>query len=196
VQVQFDDMVKAHVEPNEITATTLVRLATHPKEVMEAADIAQKHGISGPGLLSAAVSKLYRHTDAEGLLTWAFGFARDRSFFLPLMVFEPAIAGYRRSGKVDDALRLVMAFPHLSSSKALLSDKSLQDFARRKFTEWYDADFEPFNSSNALAVLFDFMGDSSGVIEWAERALAFPNLHKKRQDGLRQLLRKHRRPGK
>jgi pentatricopeptide repeat protein len=188
----FDRMVEAGITPGEFETTSLAKLANTAEQCISLAKFAKSMGLAGSGFFGSLLTRLHPHLDAEELLGWAFGFAKEHGFFFPLIAFEPAISGYRKARRFDDALRIVLPFPHLPSAQALLRDQTLQTYAEARFTNWYETGFEPHNASNALTQLYVLMGQSAQVVKWAEIALRYPEQHAKRQEALRSMLRKHR----
>jgi hypothetical protein len=184
----MDEMRAAKIEPNEQVATTLARLISSANEAADLTNYLHTFRLVGPGYLGAVVSRLTPLMSAEALLNWVYAMTKELGFLPAPQVFDAAIAGYRREGRTEDALRIVLPFPHLPAAQAMLKDATTQQQAEDWLLNQFQNGAEPFNASLALAYLYWTLGDRGKLDKWAGVALSYPNQHPKRIASIRKLL--------
>ncbi|AVP97535.1 hypothetical protein C7S18_10155 [Ahniella affigens] len=185
----LDEMEEARFLPNEVVATTVARLISSLDEAADLTRYLHRFRVVGPGYLQAVVSRITPLLSAEVLLNWVYGITKELGFSPATQVFGPAIAGYRRQGRIEDALRIVLPFPHLPAAQALLKDARTQRQAEAWLLNQFEAGPEPFNASLALAYFYWSRGDREKLEIWADISLSYPNQHPKRIASIQKLLR-------
>ncbi len=184
----LDEMVGKGVTPDAVTASTMAKLVQTMAEADALTDEMLGYRAANPGFFSTIVSRIHPLLSGAELLGWAFGKAKAFKFPFPFAAFEPAIVGYRKKQRFDDALRIILPFPHLPASVAFLNDPRRAELARVYFQARFDEGFECHNASYALARLFAYLKDRQATVEWATIALTYPEQHEKRRADLRAII--------
>ena len=185
----MDEMRAAKIEPNELASTTAARLISSVDEAADLTRYLHRFRLVGPGYLATVVSRITPLLSAEVLLNWVYTITNELGFSPAPQVFDAAIAGYRRQGRTEDALRIVLPFPHLPAAQAMLKDARIQQQAEEWLLSQFNDGPEPFNASLALAYLYWTRGDRGKLEEWANVASSNPNQHPKRIASIRKLLK-------
>ncbi len=147
------------IRPNEQTASSIA------KSVNDANEANQLVGLLDPYVRATAFhtslyAKLVETMAAEDLLNWHF--RQERIWNASL---EAAVAGYYKRHKLNDALRVALAFPYFDASCKIFRQSSVKSIAyfRQKIAD----NFELENSYNALGICYQ----ESGQVELAVEAL-------------------------
>lgn len=183
----LDEMIAADVTPNAVTASTMAKLVRSVAEADALTDEMLGFGAANPGFFNTIVSRIHPLLSGAELLGWVFGKAKAFKF-PPISAFEPAIVGYRKKQRFDDALRIILPFPHLPTSVAYLTSPGRAKYAEAYFIARYDEGFEPDNASYALAKLHALQNNPERMAHWARIAMTFPEQHTKRRADLMAML--------
>jgi tetratricopeptide (TPR) repeat protein len=118
-------------------------------------------------------SKGVIHVPADDLLRWYLGLR-----WHPTHPIKRAIAEYRKAGKIDDALRLALDYPHTDT--ALKTVRQHPDKALAYFRSVVDNDSEHPNGAYALGMALLETGDPRAALPWLKQAyrLAAPGTRK------------------
>ena len=109
-------------------------------------------------------------------------------FPFPFTALEPAIAGYRKGRRFEDALRIILPITHLPAALACFKDDAFAKTAEAYFLEKFNAGFERHNASYALAKLHSVTGDTIQMRRWADTALTFAEQPQKRKADIHAML--------
>jgi hypothetical protein len=182
------EMTRAGVTPDEVTSISLAKLVRSIDQADELVPMAINLRIAGPGFFTSVIARVYTLMSADDLLGWAYRQDLGPGVSFPAAAFAPAILGYRKSRRFEDALRLIVNYPHLPASQKYLESVGRAADAERYFLARFRNGSDPHNASFALAKLFQYQKDPGRMREWAAIALGLPGHHKKRLENLRAMI--------
>ncbi|MBL4691533.1 MAG: hypothetical protein JKY68_08775, partial [Rhodospirillales bacterium] len=188
--VWFDAIREAGVRPDEVTMSSLAKKIKHPDD----ADRLTKFFLDaeifiGEGYYAAIYSLLSQHLDAEELLAW---YARQR--FRDPRALNAAIAGFARSGKIEDACRVALSFPYLDSAWKIYRED--QEIAIAYYSRLLAEEFEPHNAVYALGYCFKENGRYEEALEMFNQALSMSKHEKRTENIQKQISEIHQALGK
>ena len=190
-RIVLAEMIAADVTPNAVTAVIFAKLVCTIDQADELADEMLTRGVTDPYFFNTVISRIFSLVSGEALLGWAYGKAKTFKFPFPFSAFEPAIVGYRKAQRFDDALRIILPFPQLPASLAYFANPGRAKHAKAYFRAKYEEGFEMHNASYALAKLYWCQKDIPNMLEWAEIALPYPEQPDKRRVDLRAMMAAH-----
>jgi hypothetical protein len=159
---------KPKVDPNVITFSTLMDKAQTLKEIEQAIEAWQAYKIVPVQVFSGLTKGLAKSKTGAELLNLCFTAATKFKVKFPTTALQSAMVVYLSNGKVDDFLRIAVAFPHLPGAvkgmRQVPQDAAV--FFKKHFSE------EPHHASYAMAKLFQATGDRVLMLHWAKVALA------------------------
>ncbi|MCB1338967.1 MAG: hypothetical protein KDK10_16445, partial [Maritimibacter sp.] len=133
------------------------------------------------GRLTAALSE---KRSAEELFDTCFGAANSQGMKFPTSAFQDAVIQYTKHGRINEALRIAVAFPHLPGSKKTMG--SYPDEASHFFQSHFQS--EPNHASYALARLFETTKEYARMREWARIAMEQERQPPSRIDDIKRML--------
>ncbi|WP_316014626.1 hypothetical protein [Roseobacter sp. HKCCA0434] len=165
----LDEMRQHGVEPNAFTAGTLASKVETPDQATEIRDRMRELQLAGTEFHRAILSALRRSLSAQALLDWAFSGGKG----FPFDAIETPIAGYRRDGQLEDALRLVLGWPHFEASRRVLQDHPIE--AEKFLRIRYEAGSEAHLASRALGILYIEHDEVAKARDWLQIAKNHPD---------------------
>lgn len=112
----------------------------------------------------AVLGKDVTHLSADELLSWYLGLPTH-----PTHPMQRAISDYRRKGKMKDALRLCLDYPHTQSARKTIRQDPEQSL--HYFRSVVDRDRDHANGNYALGIALLELKRDSEAKPWLERAL-------------------------
>ena len=181
------------VEPNERTWSSLAALV---QTKADADRFLANHFPPFKALLpvfTALVGRIHPEFSGEALLNWCFTWVKGRSdqgrpLMFPFAAIEPAILGYRKTKRFDDALRLILPFPYLPAATAFFRGSTYRQTLARAYFERELTGPEPHHAAYALFRLEKATGAEEDQIRWARDALGRDNQPPKRLEELQAFL--------
>ena len=163
------------IKPDLIAYTTLVsKASTYPQakswlDKMHWAGM-QPSVVAYSALFSRDLSKI----SAEEILEWYLV-----QTYHPEEAIKVAINSYRKVGRIDQAFRLILDYPHLTEARKVISE--YKDEALKYFETIYENDTEHPNTSYALGAVLLELGKGQDAIPYLKKALklARPGVRKK-----------------
>jgi len=163
------------IKPDLIAYTTLVsKASTYPQakswlDKMHWAGM-QPSVVAYSALFSRDLSKI----SAEEILEWYLV-----QTYHPEEAIKVAINSYRKVGRIDQAFRLILDYPHLTEARKVISE--YKDEALKYFAAIYENDTEHPNTSYALGAVLLELGKGQDAIPYLKKALklARPGVRKK-----------------
>jgi tetratricopeptide (TPR) repeat protein len=144
----FEQMREARVAPNMVTLTTIAKHVTSFAEADELTGLILASECQiGYGYFAKIYSIVARELTAPQLLSW-----RAKQGHKSPSALDAAISRYRRDEKIEDALRVALAFPYLPASRKLFRDRN--DAAVAYYSKCLADGFEPYNANYALGYCF------------------------------------------
>ena len=157
-------MIDADVDPDEVTASLV---ALHIGSLSEAQDIRallRSRHAAGTSFYEVVFKRLCPVTSAQEILDWSF----TDPGRLPFAAFGAAIASYRRTGRLDDALRIASAFPHFEASEKTFKEN--REASISYLTRRYRAEEEPHHAAAALGHCHLACGEVEDALFWLKTA--------------------------
>ena len=139
----------------------------------------------GVRFFSRMVYRLAKIVDANELLNWVF----TRGVKFPTKALASAVAGYVEDGREEDAMRIVMPFPHFEESVEAFR-RHPQVRRKISFTKVRKSQFEPHHASYALMKLYISLGNNRTAQTWAEIAMTFEEQYPLRMSDIKKRSRK------
>jgi tetratricopeptide (TPR) repeat protein len=162
------------IKPDLITYTTLVSKASTYSQAKSWIDKMHGAGMQ-PSVVaySALFSRDLSKIPAEEILGWYLV-----QTYHPEEPIRAAINSYRKVGRIDQALRLILDYPHLAEARKTISE--YQDEALKYFKTLYDNDPDHPNTSYALGAALMEIGQGQDAIPYLKKAmkLARPGIRK------------------
>jgi hypothetical protein len=177
----FDDMIEAAtndatLKPNVITWNTLASKVASLVEAESCAAVLLPRGEARQTVFATLVGKVCLSLSGAELLTWGFELVKPFGFAFPASALESAIVQYRKSGRLDDALRLIMPFPFLPAARAFFQKSEYyQSRAEHYFLANYQTNTEAHHASYALVKLYEVISRPYEKLKWAKIASKFEN---------------------
>ena len=155
------------IEPNVVTYSTLMsKIETFSGT--EYAIARWKLWKQFPNRVFGSLTQsLSSRMNASDVFKTCFEAAKTQGVKFPTTAFQQAISSYVAAGKLHDAFRIAVAFPHLPG--AIKAMKAFPEEAAAFFREHFEE--EPHHASYALAKLYEALGQSEQMSEWAQIAL-------------------------
>jgi len=152
-KVLLERMHQEGILPDVYTYSILVGKAQNYDLSKELVETMIREGIQ-PNIVTyqAMFSKDLTDVSAEVILKWYF----DQEYH-PEEPIQTAIAKYRKSGNIDQALRLALEYPHLLSARKLIRQNSEQSL--QYFKSIFDDNPQHPNAAYALGIAFFDLGD-------------------------------------
>jgi len=151
-KVWVDMMREEGVQPNVVTCNTLIKKAPDYDAARVWVDMMREEGVrSNVVTYSTLFSKDLSGKPADEILEWylAQRYHSEESI-------QSAIAAYRKIHRIDQALRLVLDYPHLQVARKLIREH--EEEALSYFRTISDRDSEHPNAEYALGVAFMELG--------------------------------------
>ena len=134
------------------------------------------------------VSKFFAEKTGPELLEWAWGARAKFGTGFGYLAFGPAITGYRKLRRFEDALWIIASYANLPASEAFFRSTARAKLAEAFFCARLAEGYKPKDVSFALAKLNQVIGNRAKTVLWAEKALALPDQHPKRRAELERML--------
>ena len=163
--VQFTLNQYKGIQPNVVTYNTLVAMSPDYETAKTWLETMRKEGIQ-PNVFSysALFSKDLSGESADDLLEWYL--AQE---YHPEGPIEAAIAGFRRIGSTDDALRLVLDYPHLPAALKII--REYPGPAIQYLQNIFNGDPRHANAAYALGITFFELNRPEEAEPYLEKAL-------------------------
>ncbi len=170
------------IVPDVVTYNTLVSLAPDYGQAVEWVETMRQEGIL-PDLItySTLFSKDLSAQSADSILEWYM--AQEYRSEEPI---QAAIATYRKSGRIGEALRLALDYPHTQAAGKLMRDRGRE--AVSYFKSVYDRDLDHPNASYALGVALMELGTEQEALPYLAKALSITGPEPRKTD-IKQRLR-------
>ena len=175
------------IKPNLITYTTLVSKASAYSQAKSWIDKMHGAGMQ-PSVVaySALFSRDLSKISAEEILGWYLV-----QTYHPEEAIKAAINSYRKAGRIDQAFRLILDYPHLAEARKIISEYKHE--ALEYFKTMYENEPEHPNTSYALGAVLLEIGQEQDALPYLKKALklARPGIRKMEiNKWLRQINRK------
>ncbi len=195
----FDEMVAAaeaakdaSLKPDVVTWSTL---AGKVESIADAQNIAQLYADypnAPQGFFVKLVERCSKFFRGDELLSFMFSTAEASKRGFSFVALEPAIVGYRKSKRFDDALRIILPFPWLPAAEAFLrGSEERKAAAEAYFLRCFGGEIVPDHAHHAAYALFKLYaanGQPDAQRLWAGRALDQAGQPKKRIEELKAFL--------
>jgi len=162
------------IKPNLITYTTLVSKASTYSQAKSWIDKMHGAGMQ-PSVVaySALFSRDLSKISAEEILGWYLV-----QTYHPEEAIKAAINSYRKVGRIDQAFRLILDYPHLAEARKIFSEYKGE--ALKYFETIYENDPDHPNTSYALGAVLLELGKGQDAIPYLKKALklARPGIRK------------------
>ena len=162
------------IKPDLITYTTLVSKASTYSQAKSWIDKMHWAGMQ-PSVVaySALFSRDLSKISAEEILGWYLV-----QTYHPEEAIKAAINSYRKVGRIDQAFRLILDYPHLAEARKIFSEYKGE--ALKYFETIYENDPEHPNTSYALGAVLLELGKGQDAIPYLKKALklARPGIRK------------------
>jgi len=180
-------MLKEGIKPNIVTFTTLINKAPNYDKAKTLFGKMCKVGIQPTAVsYSALFTKDLSHKSAADVLEW---YLAQR--YHPEEAIQAAIASYRKAGSIDQALRLILDYPHLAMARKVIREHPEE--ALFYFRTLCDNEPEHPNANYALGTALMELGKDREAKPYLRKALklARPGIRQKViRKWLRQITRK------
>ncbi|MCH8090158.1 MAG: tetratricopeptide repeat protein [Chloroflexi bacterium] len=153
------------IQPNVVTYNTLISKAPDYDTAKEWVETMRGEGIQ-PNVVtySTLFSKDLSGKSADAILAWYL--AQE---YHPEIPIQAAIATYRKSGRIDQSLRLALDYPHLPAARKLIRRHGEE--ALSYFADIYERDPQHPNASYALGVALMELGREQEARPYLKKAL-------------------------
>jgi tetratricopeptide (TPR) repeat protein len=153
------------IQPNLITYTTLISKAPTYQKAKAWIDKMCEVGIQ-PSIAtySALFSADLSGISAESILEWYLA-----QNYHPEEAIQAAISNYRKAGRIDQALRLILDYPHVATARRVINEH--KDEALKYFKTLYDNDPDHPNTSYALGAALMELGEEEEARPLLKKAL-------------------------
>jgi tetratricopeptide (TPR) repeat protein len=142
----MEQMRKDDIQPNVITYNTLIKLAPDYAEATGLIERMVNESVEPNSYTySTLFSKDLSDVSADSILSW---FLRQK--YHPELSIQAAIASYRKLGRIEQALRLALDYPHLPAARKLIRQHS--DTAITYFRNIYEDNPLHPNACYALTI--------------------------------------------
>jgi len=162
------------IKPDLITYTTLMSKASTYSQAKSWIDKMHGAGMQ-PSVVaySALFSRDLSEISAERILEWYLV-----QTYHPEEAIKAAINSYRKVGRIDQAFRLILDYPHLAEARKIFSE--YKDEALKYFETMYENDPEHPNTSYALGAVLLEIGQEQDALPYLKKALklARPGIRK------------------
>jgi TPR repeat protein len=161
----LDKMLQEGIQPNVVTYSTLIDKAPDYETAKTWLDKMAEHQIQ-PNVhtYTALFSKDLSNNSADDILEWYLS-----QKYHPEIPLQAAIAFYRNTSRMDQALRLALDYPHLQAARKLIREHS--DEAISYFTTISDQNPGHPNADYALGVTFMELGKKLEAQRHLKKAL-------------------------
>jgi len=180
-------MLKEGIWPNVVTFTTLINKTPSYDKAKALLDKMYKIGVQpNVALYSALFTKDLSHKSAADVLEWYLA-----QKYHPEEAIQAAIANYRKAGCIDQALRLVLDYPHLAMARKVIREHPKE--ALSYFRTMCDNEPEHPNANYALGAALMELEKEREAKPYLRKALklARPGIRQKTiRKWLRQISRK------
>ena len=176
------EMKTANIPPDDFTSSSAAKHVVLLEQASELRTYFRKYAVAGTNFHRVIFTILARRLSALELLTWAYGDGKGA----PVDAFDAAIALYRRRSQINEALRIISAFPYSEAASKVFRDNP--ERSKEYLVARYLADEEAHNASYALGFYYEVIGAPNEALNWYSIALDHPLTRKQKKPFIREAM--------